>query len=169
VPTAAKKGGAAKQRIAEVKKLLKQHGLSDISTPRTEGPSFISHNKFIVLLERGKAQAVWTGSTNFTESGIFGQSKVGRKRPTITAALVAANRRNAQKSTGPRTEEGKRRVMLNGLKHGFRSRSFRESLTKSGEDTTPVDRIFLFLTLYFRAQKRHEVHRIARFVQALGA
>jgi hypothetical protein len=90
-----------------------------------------------------------------------------RKRPTMTPALVAANRRNAQKSTGPRTEAGKRRVMLNGLKHGLRSRSFRDSLTKSGADTVPVDRNFLFLTLYLRPQKRHEVHRIARFVQAL--
>src|SRR5262249_38195579 len=90
VPTAAKKGGAAKQRIAEVKKLLKQHGLSDVSTPRTEGPSFISHNKFIVLLERGKAQAVWTGSTNFTESGIFGQSNVGHvvRDPVIAEAYL---------------------------------------------------------------------------------
>jgi len=90
VPTAAKKGGAARQRIAEVKKLLKQHGLSDVSTPRTEGPSFISHNKFIVLLERGKAQAVWTGSTNFTESGIFGQSNVGHvvRDPVIAEAYL---------------------------------------------------------------------------------
>jgi hypothetical protein len=90
-----------------------------------------------------------------------------RKRPTMTPALLAANRRNAQKSTGPRTEAGKRGVMLNGLKHGLRSRSFRNSLIKSGTDTVPVDRNFFFLTLYLRPQKRHEVHRIARFVQAL--
>ncbi|MBS0205288.1 MAG: hypothetical protein JSS49_20485 [Planctomycetes bacterium] len=37
----------------------------------------ISHNKFIVLLKDGKPIQVWTGSTNFTAGGIFGQSNVG--------------------------------------------------------------------------------------------
>jgi hypothetical protein len=41
-----------------------------------------------------------------------------RKAPIHSAALVAANRRNAQESTGPRTEAGKRHVRLNALKHG---------------------------------------------------
>src|SRR5215210_403245 len=35
-----------------------------------------------------------------------------------------ANRRNAQKSTGPKTERGKRIVARNGLKHGLMSQSF---------------------------------------------
>ena len=34
-------------------------------------------------------------------------------------AQIAANRRNAQESTGPRSVEGKRRSALNALKHGF--------------------------------------------------
>ncbi len=39
----------------------------------------ISHNKFIVLKRKGMGQAeqVWTGSTNFTEAGIFLQTNVG--------------------------------------------------------------------------------------------
>jgi phosphatidylserine/phosphatidylglycerophosphate/cardiolipin synthase-like enzyme len=37
----------------------------------------ISHNKFIILLKNGKPVQVWTGSTNFTAGGIFGQSNVG--------------------------------------------------------------------------------------------
>lgn len=37
----------------------------------------ISHNKFIVLLKNNKPLQVWTGSTNFTAGGIFGQSNVG--------------------------------------------------------------------------------------------
>jgi hypothetical protein len=90
-----------------------------------------------------------------------------RQTPTLTAALLAANRRNAQKSTGPRTEEGKRRARLNGLKHGLRSGSFRESLIRSGESTALVDRNFLFLTLCLLPQKRHEVHRIADLVRVL--
>lgn len=44
-----------------------------------------------------------------------------RKSPTRTPALVAANRRNAQQSTGPRTAQGKARSRLNRLRHGLRS------------------------------------------------
>ena len=38
-----------------------------------------------------------------------------------TAAQMEANRRNAQKSTGPRTEQGKNRSRLNALDHGCRA------------------------------------------------
>jgi hypothetical protein len=38
-----------------------------------------------------------------------------------TAAQIDANRRNALKSTGPRTEEGKNRSRMNGLDHGCRA------------------------------------------------
>jgi phosphatidylserine/phosphatidylglycerophosphate/cardiolipin synthase-like enzyme len=36
----------------------------------------IAHHKFIVLTRDGKAQAVLTGSTNFTPGGVFGQANV---------------------------------------------------------------------------------------------
>ncbi len=49
----------------------------DILIPRTNGKSYISHNKFIVLLKRGRPVQVWTGSTNLTRGGIFGQANVG--------------------------------------------------------------------------------------------
>jgi hypothetical protein len=46
-----------------------------------------------------------------------------RKPPVLTPASLAARRANALKSTGPRTPEGKQRVMLNALKHGQGTRS----------------------------------------------
>ena len=39
-----------------------------------------------------------------------------------TEAQIIANRRNAQKSTGPRTSEGKAAVSQNAVKHGFLAR-----------------------------------------------
>ncbi|KUJ58348.1 phospholipase D-like domain-containing protein [Chryseobacterium aquaticum] len=38
---------------------------------------FIAHNKFIILLKDEKPVEVWTGSTNITAKGIFGQCNVG--------------------------------------------------------------------------------------------
>ena len=45
-----------------------------------------------------------------------------RKSPTLTPALLEACRRNARKSTGPRTARGKAHVRMNALRRGGRSR-----------------------------------------------
>jgi len=55
-----------------------------------------------------------------------------RKSPTRTEAFLAANRRNAQKGTGPRTPEGKARVSLNALKNGRYAHRLPESLEAAG-------------------------------------
>ena len=44
-----------------------------------------------------------------------------RKSPRRTRALVAANRRNSRKSTGPRTAAGKRHSAWNAVRHGRRA------------------------------------------------
>src|SRR4029079_10148135 len=46
--------------------------IKSITTPRTAGK--LMHNKFLVLLHAGKAQAVLLGSTNLTENGLFGHA-----------------------------------------------------------------------------------------------
>lgn len=82
---------AAKRRVANVKRLLGQYGLTKSAIPRTADPRFIAHNKFIILLDNGKPVAVWTGSTNYTESGIFGQANVGHivRDPKVAAGYLA--------------------------------------------------------------------------------
>lgn len=56
---------------------IKKAGLKKYCTPRTEGKSYISHNKFMVKLdENGNPFSVWTGGTNFSDGGIFGHSNV---------------------------------------------------------------------------------------------
>ena len=52
-----------------------QAGIQHLCHERTQGT--IMHNKFFVLSENGQPVAVWTGSTNQTENGIFGHSNVG--------------------------------------------------------------------------------------------
>ena len=47
-----------------------------------------------------------------------------RKSPTMTPGLLAALRRNAQKSTGPRTARGKAQTRMNALKNGQHSRLY---------------------------------------------
>lgn len=39
----------------------------------------IPHNKFMIRLQGGKPESVWTGSTNITPSGFLGQTNVGHK------------------------------------------------------------------------------------------
>jgi hypothetical protein len=56
--------------------MVETTGLKDICKERTEGKSYISHNKFIVKLENDVPVSVWTGGTNFSDGGIFGHSNV---------------------------------------------------------------------------------------------
>ena len=51
-----------------------------------------------------------------------------RKSPTLTPALLAANRQNAKKSTGPRTARGKAWSRLNRMRHGGRSQEYSDFL-----------------------------------------
>ena len=64
-----------------------------------------------------------------------------RKSPALTPARLEANRRNARKSTGPRTAWGKSWSRLNGLHDGARSRRYQD-LVLSLLDAPPctVDR-----------------------------
>ncbi len=53
----------------------------------------------------------------------------------ISAAKLEANRRNAKKSTGPRTDEGKECSKFNALKHGLRA----ETLVLPDEDPQDLE------------------------------
>lgn len=59
---------------------VKANQIASVCAGRTNGQ--LMHNKFFVLSERQGTKdvpvAVWTGSTNLTENGIFGHSNVGQ-------------------------------------------------------------------------------------------
>jgi phosphatidylserine/phosphatidylglycerophosphate/cardiolipin synthase-like enzyme len=70
---------------------ISEASIEDITIPREATPSYISHNKFIVLLEDGQPSQVWTGSTNLTVGGIFGHSNVGHlvRDPEVAAKYLS--------------------------------------------------------------------------------
>jgi hypothetical protein len=70
-------------------------------------------------------------------------------------AQIDANRRNAQKSTGPRTPEGKARSARNALKHGLASISPHAFLAV--EDKLAFDRLLQGYILTYQPQHADEV------------
>jgi phosphatidylserine/phosphatidylglycerophosphate/cardiolipin synthase-like enzyme len=74
----------------QTEKAARAAKILDLMIPREKGSSYIAHNKFIVLLRDGEPVEVWTGSTNFTKGGIFGQSNVGHiiRDPTLARAYL---------------------------------------------------------------------------------
>jgi len=61
----------------------------------------------------------------------------------LSERKTAANRRNAKKSTGPKTREGKRKACMNRYKHGFYAtpdKKTREEMFRIGEDPDLVTR-----------------------------
>ena len=65
----------------------------------------------------------------------------GISKPPLSPARLAANRRNAQKSTGPKTKAGKRRVALNARRLGFAPPEIERQLRARGEDPRDFRRL----------------------------
>ncbi len=65
----------------------------------------------------------------------------GISKPPLSPARLAANRRNAQKSTGPKTKAGKRRVALNARRFGFSPPEIEQQLRARGEDPRDFRRL----------------------------
>src|SRR5687768_14952071 len=79
-------------------------------------------------MSAGRARYCVPGEGNMSDTlledaqAVEAEPKPKRKLP-LSAKRLAANRANAQKSTGPRTKEGKSRSRMNALKHGMCSSS----------------------------------------------
>ena len=76
---------------------------------------------------------------------------------------IAANRTNAQKSTGPRTPEGKAVVSLNSLTHGLRS----SRVVLPGDDEAEFQQLCADLHAEWQPQTPTETHLLQRMTVAL--
>lgn len=74
----------------------------------------------------------------------------GTPTPERVSARIAANRRNALKSTGPRTAAGKRRVALNRMTRGLCSEEAERKLRARGEDPREFHRLYRDLLAIFQ-------------------
>lgn len=65
-----------KDKAGKNEKAAAAAGISDLVTTWRETTG-IPHNKFLIASDNGVPIAVWTGSTNISENGVFGHSNVG--------------------------------------------------------------------------------------------
>jgi len=84
------------------------------------------------------------------------------KDPMATRKQIAANRRNALKSTGPRTERGKAFARLNALRHGLRARPG----TLSAESLNELSQIRGQFLQSFQPQTPDQVRLVERMACA---
>ena len=75
---------------------------------------------------------------------------------------IEANRRNALKSTGPKTDEGKAAVSMNALRHGLRARS----ILIPGENPEEYDQLCASLEAEWRPRNRTEQLLLEQMVTA---
>jgi hypothetical protein len=79
-----------------------------------------------------------------------------------TPAQIAANRVNAQKSTGPRSVEGKSRSRFNALKHGMDA----ASIVIPGEDPAVYDSLVAQYLIEYRPQSASESFHVDTMIRA---
>jgi len=82
---------------------LEGSGIKSLTKPRERSGNY-AHNKFLVLRHNGASVAVWTGSTNLSQNGIFGHSNnahVVRDGGIADAYVAYWNILNADKTRKP--------------------------------------------------------------------
>jgi hypothetical protein len=79
-----------------------------------------------------------------------------------TEKQIAANRLNAQKSTGPRTPEGRAAVRLNGVTHGLTA----ETLVLKGESESDFKAVFDSLEAEYEPETPTEETLVAQLAMA---
>ncbi len=87
----------------------------------------------------------WSGNNNGhrtnERSRVRNEGKVEvSRKPTVSLRKVESNRRNSQKSTGPKTATGKKIVSRNAVRHGFFSKARANLMTSMLALTNTISR-----------------------------
>jgi hypothetical protein len=82
-----------------------------------------------------------------------------------TEKQIAANRQNAKCSTGPRTDQGKRRSRRNAVRHGLTAETVIDVL----ENAADYDALAAAINADYRPHSNFELELIARLVSLLGS
>src|ERR1039458_856228 len=90
-----------------------------------------------------------------------------RQPPMATDKQIAANRINAQKSTGPRSPAGKMKSALNARKHGFAGNAFTVVRLEDLNEIYQLRQDSLDLYRPVNSQELFAVERIAACQQSL--
>ncbi|HTE22360.1 MAG TPA: phospholipase D-like domain-containing protein [Candidatus Limnocylindria bacterium] len=102
---------------------------------RTANPNNIQHNKFMVLL-KGKDKtpaAVWTGSTNVSQGGLFGQTNVGHwVRNKKTASRFRDYWTLLSKDPGGKTTDNRTEKIA-------KNKTFKQAVVALQKDIAPGD------------------------------
>ena len=69
---------------------------------------------------------------------------------TVSSRKIEANRRNARKSSGPKTAAGKKRVSKNAIKHGFFSKWLLVQHQDGKESQSEFDDFYAAIRNYFQ-------------------
>jgi hypothetical protein len=80
-----------------------------------------------------------------------------------TQQQIEANRNNAQKSTGPKSESGQKRTSQNATKHGLSGKT----ILIRGESQTEYDSLFQSLIIAFKPYGAMEVELVERITIAI--
>jgi len=104
------------------------------------------------------------GEAGFDESPDLEHREDRRKPMNVLSAQTAANRRNARKSTGPKTPEGKARSRENALKHGLTG----AGIALDAELARAADAYVEELARDWRPKSGHERHLIRQAALAMA-
>jgi len=105
-------------------------------------------------------QGKWEGKS---ETGI--QAQHGTVLQKVSQRKIEANRRNAQKSTGPKTSRGKAAVRFNALKHGLLAEQI--LLAASVEERSLVERVLKGVYDHFEPVGYLEAHCVEELAVCL--
>jgi len=118
----------------------------------------------IPVISEGNSASKEEPETN-QEVGLSNETIVEPKgKSPVSIRKAEANRRNAMKSTGPKTASGKKTVSMNALKHGFFAEGLLVPHADAKEDRAEYDALFAEVAEHYQPAGWHEKFLVEQIV-----